>query len=151
LAIQKKNHRQLKNILEQIPEITFRTIPDPEGDSCTFLSWFLPSEELTQALITELKTQGIAAGNFYWYDHNWHYIRKWDHLKNAVTLYPLYDAQKLALQKIKETSFTASDAIMSRCISTSISLAWTEEQVAEKGKKLAAAVKKVLSHEIVKF
>lgn len=147
LSIQKKNHRLLKNVLEQIPEISFRTILDPEGDSCTFLSWFLPTGELTQALMAELKAQGIAAGNFYWYDHNWHYIRKWDHLKNAVALYPLYDAQKQALQKISETSFAASDAIMSRCISTAIGLTWTEEQATEKAKKLAAAVKKILSRQ----
>ena len=86
LSIQKKNHTQLKNILQQIPEISFRTIPDAGGDSCTFLSWFLPTEELTRAAVAEMKTQGILAGNFYWFDNNWHYIRKWDHLKNSTAL-----------------------------------------------------------------
>src|SRR5436190_19554035 len=86
LAIQKKNHVQLKNILSQIPEISFRKIPDPGGDSCTFLSWFLPTEEITRGVVNEMKAQGILAGNFYWFDNNWHYIRKWDHLKNDVTL-----------------------------------------------------------------
>src|SRR6185436_19028830 len=59
LAIQKKNHTQLKNILQQIPEISFRVIPDANGDSCTFLSWFLPTEELTRATVAEMKAQGI--------------------------------------------------------------------------------------------
>ncbi len=145
LAIQKKNHHQLKSLLEQIPGIGFRRIPDPAGDSCTFLSWFLPTEELTWALMNELKEQGIAAGNFYWYDHNWHYIRKWDHLKNAISLYHLHEEQQRALLAFGQTSYAASDAVMSRCISTSISLTWTEEQAAEKGRKLAAAAKKVLS------
>ena len=40
--------------------------------------------------------------------------------------------------------FSASDAIMSRCICTAISLTWTEEQLKEKGEKIAAVVKKVL-------
>src|SRR3954462_6009207 len=40
LAIQKKNHSQLKQILSRVPDVSFRTIPDPAGDSCTFLSWF---------------------------------------------------------------------------------------------------------------
>lgn len=147
LAIQKKNHRQLQNILSSLPEISFRSIPDPAGDSCTFLSWFLPTEELTKTVVAELKEQGILAGNFYWYDHNWHYIRKWDHLRNAATLNNLSEVQKQALQKLAHTSFPASDAIMGRCISTAISLAWTEEQIEEKGKKIAAAIKKVLSRE----
>ena len=34
---------------------------------------------------------------------------------------------------------------MSRCISTSISLLWTEEQIREKGEKMVSAVKKVLA------
>jgi 8-amino-3,8-dideoxy-alpha-D-manno-octulosonate transaminase len=34
---------------------------------------------------------------------------------------------------------------MSRCISTAISLLWTDEQIKEKGEKIVAAIKKVLS------
>ena len=33
---------------------------------------------------------------------------------------------------------------MSRCVSTAISLVWTEEQIKEKGEKLAAAIRKVI-------
>ncbi len=36
LSIQKRNHAALKRALEEIPGITFRKIPDPAGDSCTF-------------------------------------------------------------------------------------------------------------------
>ena len=146
LSIQKKNHTQLKNILQQIPEISFRTIPDAGGDSCTFLSWFLPTEELTRAAVAEMKTQGILAGNFYWFDNNWHYIRKWDHLKNSTALSKLNPLQEAALFKLKAQDFSASDAIMSRCISTAIGLMWTEEQTKDKGEKMVAAIKKVLSH-----
>jgi 8-amino-3,8-dideoxy-alpha-D-manno-octulosonate transaminase len=144
LSIQKKNHAALKNILSSIPQVSFRRLPDPEGDSCTFLCWFLPTEGLTRNVVAELKAQGILGGNFYWFDNNWHYIRKWDHLKNAATLYPLNDAQRTALLKLNEQDFSASDAVMSRCICTSISLLWTEEQVKEKGERIAAAVKRVL-------
>ena len=144
LAIQKKNHAALKGFLSTIPQVSFRQLPDPEGDSCTFLSWFLPTGELTRSVVAELKAQGILAGNFYWYDNNWHYIRKWDHLKNAATLYPLNDAQRTALLQLGGQDFSASDAVMSRCISSSISLLWTEEQVREKGEKMVAAIQKVL-------
>jgi 8-amino-3,8-dideoxy-alpha-D-manno-octulosonate transaminase len=149
LAIQKKNHSHLKQILSQVPEISFRSIPDPEGDSCTFLSWFLPGEELAKAVVAELKTQGILAGNFYWYNNNWHYIKKWDHLKNADFL----NTQNASItEKVKGYAledFAASDAIMSRCISTAISLLWTEEHTREKGEKIVSVVKKVLSAQTV--
>ena len=145
LTIQKKNHAALKKILERIPGIEFRRLPDPNGDSCTFISWFLPTEEITAKVVEALKQEGILAGNFYWYNNNWHYIRKWDHLKNSVSLNRFSEAQEQALFKLKAQDFSATDAIMSRCISTLISLTWTEEQIKDKGEKIVAAAQKAYS------
>ena len=149
LAIQKKNHATLKSIFSSIPEISFRRIPDPEGDSCTFLSWMLPTEEITRAVVVEMKAKGILPGNFYWFDNNWHYIRKWDHLKNATTLNSLSPEIKAAVMHHANKDFSASDAIMSRCVSTAIGLLWTDEQVKEKGEKILAIISKVLREEKV--
>lgn len=151
LELQKKNHQQLKNILSQLPEVSFRVVPDPAGDSCTFLSWFLPTEDITRAVVAELKAQGILAGNFYWFDNNWHYIRKWDHLKNAVGLHRLSPEQTAALTGLQTRDFSASDAVMGRCISTSISTLWTEEQVKEKGEKMVEVIRRVLNQQKVTF
>jgi 8-amino-3,8-dideoxy-alpha-D-manno-octulosonate transaminase len=151
LSIQRKNHSALKQILSQIPEISFRRIPDPSGDSCTFLSWFLPTEEITKAVVDELKAQGVLAGNFYWYDNNWHYIRKWEHLKKGTTLNALHPDLKAAVIYHANKDFSASDAVMSRCVSTAISLLWTEEQIKEKGEKLVSVIKKILSRQSVSF
>ena len=144
LEIQERNHTILKNMLAEIPEISFRSVPDPNGDSCTFLSWFLPNKEVAANLVSIMKAEGILAGNFYWFDNNWHYIRKWDHLKNSITLNALSPEIKTAVMHHANKDFSASDAIMNRCISTAISLAWTEEQVNDKGRKMVAAIKKAL-------
>jgi 8-amino-3,8-dideoxy-alpha-D-manno-octulosonate transaminase len=150
LAIQKRNHAALKEILSQVPEISFRTVPDPEGDSCTFISWFLPAEELTRAVVDEFKARGILGGNFYWFDNNWHYIRKWDHLKKATSLNRLHKDQIAALEHLAVKDFSLSDAVMNRCISTSMSLLWTEEQVKEKGMKMLEAVREALKKNLEK-
>lgn len=147
LTIQKKNNALLKNILAELPEVTFRRVPDPAGDSGSFISWFLPTAEITNAVVAEMKAQGILAGNFYWFDNNWHYIRKWDHLKNSTTLNALHPDLKAQVIQHATKDFSASDAIMSRCISTSISLLWTEDQIKEKGEKMVAVIKKVLNAE----
>ena len=149
LAIQKRNHALLRSILSGVPEISFRRLPDPDGDSCTFLSWFLPTESITRAVVSELKNQGILAGNFYWYDNNWHYIRKWDHLKNSITLNALHPDLKQRIMEEASKNFSASDAIMSRCVSTAISLLWTEEQIKEKGEKMVGVIRKILSEQVV--
>lgn len=145
LAIQRKNHAQLKSILATIPGISFRQVPDPAGDSCSFLSWFLPTEAQTRAAVAIMKEAGILAGNFYWFDNNWHYIRKWDHLKQPASLFRLSEAQQTALQKLATQDFAASDAVMSRCVSTAISLLWTEEQIQQKGEGMKAAILKALA------
>ena len=147
LAIQKKNQTILKGILSTIPEVTFRIVPDPQGDSCSFLSWFLPNAEMTEAVVHEMKAQGILAGNFYWFKNNWHYISKWDHLKNGAFLNGQSRDITEKLKSYASQSFPVSDAIMSRCISTAISLLWTEEQIVEKGQKMVAVINKVLAQQ----
>ena len=149
LSIQRKNNRLLKSILSTMPEITFRKIHDEEGDSCSFLSWFLPDAKITAAVVSELKAQNILAGNFYWFENNWHYIRKWDHLKNNIFLNNQSKELKQHLQKYIDQPFTKSDAIMSCCISSAISLTWTEEQIKEKGEKIIGAIKKVQKSKLV--
>ena len=145
LSIQRSNHKELMRQLSEVKEITFRQIPDPEGDSCTFLSWFLPTEALARAVVTELKAQGILAGNFYWFDNNWHYIRKWDHLKNSITLNALAPEIRKAVVAQANKDFHLSDGIMGRCISTAVNIGWSKEQLHEKGSRLVAVVKKILA------
>jgi 8-amino-3,8-dideoxy-alpha-D-manno-octulosonate transaminase len=145
LSIQKKNHQFLQSELAKIPGVKFRTIPDPAGDSHTFLSWFLPNQELTQAVVSEMKARQIFGGNFYWFEHNWHYIRKWDHLKTDKTLNRLNPDQITAVKKLNTQDFSKSDAVMGCCISTAIGLSWTEDQLREKASALTGAIKKVLA------
>ncbi len=146
LSIQKKNHQYLQAELSKIQGIKFRTIPDPAGDSHTFLSWFMPSRQLTEAVVAEMKAQQIFGGNFYWIDHNWHYVRKWDHLKTVKTLNRLTPAQSAALKKLNTQDFSKSDEVMGSCISTAIGLSWTDEQLREKATRLAEVINKVLTN-----
>ena len=45
--------------------------------------------------------------------------------------------------------FAASDAIMSRCVSTAIGLLWTDDQLKTKGEQMVNVIKKVLSEQKV--
>lgn len=147
LAAQKKNHAHLQSILATVPEIAFRRVPDPEGDSRSFISWFLPTESITRSVVAELRKEGILAGNFYWYDNNWHYIRKWDHLKQVLTLSHLSPELRERVAASAAADLSASDAIMGRCISTAISLVWTPEQIQEKGQQMVAVIRRVIDAE----
>lgn len=144
LSIQKKNYSIIKEILSTIPQLSFRRIVDESGDSCGSISWFLPTEEKAKTVVAKLKQENILTGNFYWYNNNWHYVRNWHHLKNIDTYNKLNPEQIQGLESINSKDFSASDTIMSRCITTNISLLWTEEQVKEKAEKLKSVIESVL-------
>lgn len=143
LATQRKHNAIIKAALEKIEGITFRKIADPEGDNASFLSFFLPTEELARKAHKALLANGLG-GNFYWFDNNWHYIKKWDHLKNATSLFPLNPTLVQAIEETDFDSFEQSDAIMGRTISSLINLNWTEEQAQERAQKMAETIQSVL-------
>jgi 8-amino-3,8-dideoxy-alpha-D-manno-octulosonate transaminase len=91
-----------------------------------------------------MKEKGILAGSFYWYDNNWHYIRRWDHLKKGLTMGALHPEHRQAVLFHANKDFSASDRVMGRCISTAISLLWTEDQIRAKGEQMKAAILEVM-------
>jgi len=142
LAIQRRAKKVLKEALAQVPGVTFRRLPDPEGDNASFLSFFLPEERLARAAAKAM--QGAGIGAMYWYDNNWHYIRRWNHLEQGAFLSRLPDALRAAVTATAGKAYPASDAVMCRAISTPIGLAWSEAETRDRASRLAAAVRSVL-------
>ncbi|SHL93259.1 8-amino-3,8-dideoxy-alpha-D-manno-octulosonate transaminase [Chitinophaga jiangningensis] len=142
LEIQRSTKKIFKEALAAIPGVTFRRLPDPAGDSATFLSFFLPEAEQARKAAAAMKAAGLAA--FYYYDNNWHYIRQWDHFKQGQVLTPFAPGLKQAMEIYKTKEFPASDAIISRNISTPINLSWSEAEIKERVEKMVNAVKSAL-------
>jgi 8-amino-3,8-dideoxy-alpha-D-manno-octulosonate transaminase len=143
VEIHRKNKKILKDALSTIPEITFRRLPDPDGDSATFLTFFLPSEDAARKAATALKAAGVD-GAFHWYDNNWHYLRKWEHLKQHTFMYPLYRAMVDALPDYSKANFAQSDALIARTISIGIKMGWTDDEVHSRAKKAVEAIKSAI-------
>jgi len=143
VEIQKKHKKILKDALSTIPEVTFRRLPDPDGDSAGFLSFFMETAELSNKVTEAFNKFGIDA-HWNYFNNNWHYIRKWDHLKEMKSLFPISDQIKNGMQDLKTLKFPQSDNYISRNISSLIKLSWTEEEVKERAEKMVAAIKSVL-------
>ncbi|RZB35123.1 MAG: 8-amino-3,8-dideoxy-alpha-D-manno-octulosonate transaminase [Desulfobacteraceae bacterium Eth-SRB1] len=139
LKKQRASKKAIKDALSRFSEITFRKIPDEKGDSATFLSFFLPEESIARKIAGDLGSAGIDAC-FYWYDNNWHYIRKWDHLKK------LKSAAKLPVRLFEncpdyeKVNLPQSDQIMSRTISMLIKLSWTEDELKQRIEKIVEII-----------
>jgi 8-amino-3,8-dideoxy-alpha-D-manno-octulosonate transaminase len=139
IALQKKNFTIIRDVLSQIPEVTFRTVPDGGEESYGFLNFFLPNLEVARKVSNGFKENGIDAC-FHYYDNNWHYIRKWDHLKDLKSLFPISSEVKTGLEYLKTKEFSQSDHYIGRNISCLIKLSWTEAQVKERAAKMAEVI-----------
>ncbi|WP_370226189.1 DegT/DnrJ/EryC1/StrS family aminotransferase [Mesoflavibacter sp.] len=143
IAIQKKNYTTLRDALSEIEEVTFRTVPEGGEESYAFLNFFLPNLDTARKVIASFKEKGVDAC-FHYYDNNWHYVRKWEHLKDIKTLYPVSKEVKEGLSYLKDKTFDQSDLFIGRNISCLIKLSWTEAEVKERAKLMVQAIKESL-------
>lgn len=139
LTIQQKNYIIIRDALSEIPEITFRTVPDGGEENYGFLNFFLPDLEIARKASKNLKEASVD-GCFHYYDNNWHYIRKWDHLKNLKTLYPISEQVKTGLKYLQTKTFEQSDHFIGRNISCLIKLSWTEKAVKTRAEAMVKAI-----------
>ncbi|MEW5733525.1 MAG: DegT/DnrJ/EryC1/StrS family aminotransferase [Thermodesulfobacteriota bacterium] len=139
LEIQRANKKKIKEAMTDVPGVTFRRLPDPDGDSATFLTFFLPDEQSARAGAKELAKAGVD-GVFYWYDNNWHYFRKWHHLKDRTfSARPVLDLLKKAPDYAAK-DLPVSDYWMGRTICMQIKLSWTEKDMDERIAKIRSAL-----------
>ncbi len=142
LKIQKKHYTILKGSLENVEEVTFRRVPEGGVENYSFLNFFLPDEESARRAHSTLLSAGID-GCFYWFDNNWHYHKKWDHLKNLTTLGPVSEKVTKQADKNKTADFSQSDHWMGRSLSCLIKLSWTEEEVARRAKTMTEVLRNI--------
>ncbi|MDR1482177.1 MAG: DegT/DnrJ/EryC1/StrS family aminotransferase [Synergistaceae bacterium] len=139
VTIHRINKKIFKDAICSIPEVSFRRIPDPDGDCATFLTFFLPEEAMTARAAKAMKDAGVE-GVFYWFDNNWHYIRKWDHFKDRKFANPQSGEVLRGMKDYSKVLFK-SDALMSRCISIAMKMGWTAEDAKRAADKAAAAIR----------
>ncbi|KJD33595.1 glutamine--scyllo-inositol aminotransferase [Tamlana nanhaiensis] len=143
LNIQRKYLNIFQEVVGALPQVTLRTVPVGGEESGAFFNFFLPYLESARKVIQGFKEGGIdACWNYY--DNNWHYIRKWEHLKNLKSLFPISEEVKNGLKYLETASFNDSDHFIGRNISCLIKLSWTEDEVKVRAQKMAQIIASVL-------
>ena len=140
LAIQKKYYTIIRNELSSIEGVTFRSVPDGGEESYAFLNFFLNDLEIARNVHQAFKTNGIDVC-FHYYDNNWHYIRKWEHLTTQKSLFPLSQEVKDGLAYLTNKTFEKSDYYIGRNLSCLIKLSWMEEDVKQRAKTMAKLIR----------
>ncbi len=143
IALQKKYYTILRETLATIPGLTFRRVPNGGEENYSFLTIFLPTEELTRKAANALKGDGVDAC-FYWYDNNWHYYKKWEHLTKKIALGKLPEEVNAQLQDFSAMDFSASDQWLGRTISCLIKLGWSEDEVRARAAQMKKTITAIL-------
>lgn len=140
--VNRKHKQLLTEILSATEGISFATLPDPEGDSATFLNLLLPDTETAGNTVAAFNKAGVTGFN-YWYTNMYHFINQWDHIKNLKT------ASKLPVEVLGHSQdyltmeLPKSQEVIGRLISFGIRCTWTEDEVKALAAKIADCVKSV--------
>jgi 8-amino-3,8-dideoxy-alpha-D-manno-octulosonate transaminase len=146
-AIREANNRHKKLLVEhlgKLPGVSFARLPDPSGDSATFLNLLLPDTDAAQRSVAAFQKAGIGGFN-YWYTNMYHFINQWDHLKQLKTASrlgisvfgPPQDYHNLELPKTQE--------VVGRLISFGIRCTWTDAEVKDLAQKIGACLQTSLT------
>ncbi len=144
ISIQRKNYDVIRNELSKIPEVEFRRVPDGGEESYAFLNFYLPNLEITRKVMESFKENGID-GCFHYFDNNWHYVRKWEHLKEQKSLFKLSDEINNGLKRLKHQEFPKSDHYIGRNISCLIKLSWSEDELRSRASLMEECISRVIN------
>lgn len=129
LAGQRENKGRIREALEKIDQVTFRVIPDPEGDTATFLIFFLPTAEKAKAFNQVMAQEGF--GTVYWHENTWHYYNEWEHLLGGKSClasgYPFKDPSGESRCEYQRSVLPKTDELLSRALTIPINIRMDEQ------------------------
>jgi 8-amino-3,8-dideoxy-alpha-D-manno-octulosonate transaminase len=140
----RENKKILTDELSKVQGLSFSKLPDPAGDSATFLNILLPDTETAKRVVDEFNKAGVAGFN-YWFLNMYHFINQWDHIKNLTVAAKLPIHILGAPQDYNKLQLPKSQEVVGRLISFGIRCTWTSEEVKALAKKIGACVEKAMA------
>ena len=119
-------------------------MPDPEGDSGTFLNFFLKDTASAQKVMDQFANDGIG-GNNYWFTNMYHFLNQWDHIKELRSAAPLAIHHFGAPQDYKNLELPKTQEVIGKLISLGIRASWSEEEAGEMGEKMKRSILKAIA------
>lgn len=129
---QRKNKEAVRRKLKSIKGIGFRNIPDPEGDTATFLAFNLTDEETTARFQKALGDNGVNTVCFK--KNLWHYLPNWEHFLAQSTAnsrkYPFRDPSYRGKVSYDRAAIPQAEDILGRTLVMGIPVKMPEERLA---------------------
>ena len=141
ISRQKKNKAALRQAISQLSDVTFRTILDDQGDSATFIAFFLPDAGRAKAVNAVLAANGAGAIAFG--SNTWHFYPKWEHLLAGSTLagsgWPFTGPDGKRRGVYDKDALPASAALMDRLLVYQVPVNLPEQRLAQISGAMAKA------------
>jgi len=143
VAEQQKNKKIIKDALAQVPGVGFRLLPDPAGDSATFLAFNLPDEDLAQRFQNMLAAEGVDTVCYK--RNSWHYVPNWEHFLARSTAnskkYPFSNPAYKGKVQYNRKSIPQAENILGRTLVIGISVKMSPEKLNQIKKGIEQAAK----------
>jgi 8-amino-3,8-dideoxy-alpha-D-manno-octulosonate transaminase len=142
IAAQRKNKASIKEALAVVKGVKFRDIPDPNGDTATFLAFNLPTEDQAKKFQKALGGQGIDTVRYK--DNMWHYVPNWEHFLARSTVgskkYPFNDPSYSGNVDYRRENIPQAEDMLGRTLVMGIAVKMSDEKIAgiKKGIEQAA-------------
>ncbi|MCU0629368.1 MAG: DegT/DnrJ/EryC1/StrS family aminotransferase [Methanoregulaceae archaeon] len=119
ISCQRKNKLAIKDGLSGIGQITFRDVPNPEGDTGDSVIFFFEDREQTKKFMKLWIKKGFGTKNLP--DAiNWHYAGTWDHILHNYKRYAGKDLSK---------TFRQSDDLLRSAVALPVFVKMPEQQI----------------------
>ncbi len=148
-AIVERNNvlkKRLMATLSDIPGLSFAHLPDPDGDSATFLNLLLPDTDAAQRTVQELNVAGVGGFN-YWFTNMYHFINQWDHIKHMHTASALPIEKFGVPQDYSNLDIPHAQNVIGRLISFGIRATWADEEADALASNISDAITKAIGVE----
>ncbi|MDX9974276.1 MAG: DegT/DnrJ/EryC1/StrS family aminotransferase [FCB group bacterium] len=146
LANYRAAKKRIKDAIGDFPGLSFRRLPDPDGDTAITLIMYLPDADTTRKATAALAAEGVPAGGIYDSKvRDWHVYSYWDHILNQRSVapdgLPWTGVPKAELPAYSRDMCPRTLELLSRTIMLDIHHAYTEEDCAA----IARAINKVFN------
>ncbi|MDP2267531.1 MAG: DegT/DnrJ/EryC1/StrS family aminotransferase, partial [Deltaproteobacteria bacterium] len=145
VAEQRKNKELIKAALRAVAGIKFREIPDPDGDTATFLAFNLPTEAATKNYQQALRVQGVDTVRYK--DNLWHYVPNWEHFLARSTAnrkkYPFADPGYKGKVEYRREDIPQAEDLLGRTLVMAIQVKMSDERIAAIQQAIAQATQAV--------
>lgn len=122
---QRANFAALMDRLKDLP-LTFRDLPDPEGDCGDTLVFMLPDPEITKTFVQRMSDVGIGSKNLP-DGVKWHFSKHWGHMFGPGSRY----------QNSYRTEWQKSADILDRSVALGVGVKMTEDEINDTADKIA--------------